>query len=89
MRKKSWVALLVTIVVASDVVLANLPGPAPSSGVVADVEGSKSFQGVVGNATWNYFGYSDRGVANPAGLALLPSQNFNGNNVTFSFRYAF
>ncbi len=38
---------------------------------------------------WNYYGYNDRGVANPVGLAALPSQDFNGSNITFSFRYAF
>jgi hypothetical protein len=38
---------------------------------------------------WNYYGYNDKGIANPAGLAALPLQDFNGNNVTFSLRYAF
>jgi len=38
---------------------------------------------------WNYYGYNDRGVANPAGLAALPVQDFNGSNITFSFLYAF
>ena len=38
---------------------------------------------------WNYFGYDDHGVANPVGLALLPSQNFNGSNVTFSLKYVY
>jgi hypothetical protein len=38
---------------------------------------------------WNYFGYNDQGVPNPVGLAALPSQNFDGSNITFSFRYGF
>jgi hypothetical protein len=39
---------------------------------------------------WNYYGYDNRGgVANPVGLAPLPSQGFNGSNLTFSFRYSF
>jgi hypothetical protein len=47
------------------------------------------YRGLTYKTAWNYYGYNDRGVANPTGLAPLPSQDFNGNNVTFSFRYAF
>jgi hypothetical protein len=47
------------------------------------------YKGLSYKTSWNYYGYANRGVANPAGLALLPSQNFNGSNVTFSARYAF
>ncbi len=47
------------------------------------------YKGLIYKTAWNYYGYDDRGVANPAGLAALPSQNFNGSNITFSFRYAF
>jgi hypothetical protein len=39
--------------------------------------------------SWNYFGYNDRGIANPIGLALLPSQDFNGSNITFSLKYVY
>jgi hypothetical protein len=39
--------------------------------------------------SWNYFGYNDRGFPNPAGLAALPSQDFNGSNVTFSLKYVY
>jgi hypothetical protein len=39
--------------------------------------------------SWNYFGYNDRGFPNPAGLAPLPSQDFNGSNVTFSLKYVY
>ena len=46
-------------------------------------------KGVTYKTAWNYYGYNDQGSANPAGLAALPSQNFDGNNVTFLLRYAF
>ncbi len=47
------------------------------------------YRGLTYKTAWNYFGYSDRGIANPVGLAPLPSQDFNGSNLTFSFRYSF
>ncbi len=47
------------------------------------------YKGLAYKTAWNYYGYNDHGVANPAGLAPLPPQDFNGSNVTFSFRYAF
>jgi len=47
------------------------------------------YKGLSYKTAWNYYGYDDHGIANPAGLAPLPSQNFNGSNLTFSFRYAF
>jgi hypothetical protein len=46
-------------------------------------------KGVTYKTAWNYYGYDDHGVANPAGLEPLPLQNFNGSNVTFSLRYLF
>jgi len=47
------------------------------------------YKGVSYRTAWNYYGYQDHGIANPVGLAPLPSENFNGNNITFVFRYAF
>ena len=47
------------------------------------------YKGLSYKTAWNYYGYNDKGIANPAGLAPLPSQDFNGSNLTFSFRYAF
>jgi hypothetical protein len=47
------------------------------------------YKGVSYKTAWNYYGYNDHGVVNPAGLAALPSQDFDGNNITFSLRYAF
>jgi hypothetical protein len=47
------------------------------------------YKGLTYKTSLNYYGYNDLGVANPAGLATLPSQNFNGSNITFSARYVF
>jgi len=47
------------------------------------------YKGASYRTAWNFYGYNDHGIANPAGLAPLPSQNFNGNNITFVLRYAF
>jgi hypothetical protein len=47
------------------------------------------YRGLSYKTAWNYYGYNDRGVVNASGLAPLPSQDFSGNNITFSFRYAF
>jgi hypothetical protein len=47
------------------------------------------YKGLTYKTAWNYYGYNDKGVANPAGLAPLPLQDFNGSNITLSFRYAF
>jgi hypothetical protein len=46
-------------------------------------------KGLTYRTTWNYYGYNPRSLANPAGLAPIGSQDFNGNNVTFALRYAF
>jgi hypothetical protein len=47
------------------------------------------YKGFSYKTEWNYYGYNDHGVPNPAGLAPLLLQDFNGSNVTFLFRYAF
>jgi hypothetical protein len=47
------------------------------------------YNGLTYKTSWNYYGYNDRGTANPVGLAPLPLQDFNGSNITFAFRYAF
>ncbi|HEV3254127.1 MAG TPA: hypothetical protein VG033_06955 [Candidatus Acidoferrales bacterium] len=47
------------------------------------------YKGFTYKTAWSYYGYNDHGVANPVGLATLPLQDFNGSNVTFSFRYAY
>lgn len=40
-------------------------------------------------AAWGYYGYDERSPADPATLAPLGTQNFNGNNMTLSARYTF
>jgi hypothetical protein len=47
------------------------------------------YKGLSYKTAWNYFGYDTHGAANPVALASLPSQNFNGSNVTFSLRCLF
>ncbi len=39
--------------------------------------------------SWNYYGFNQTGNTNPFGLASTQSQDFNGNNATFSLRYSF
>ncbi|MGB9067413.1 MAG: hypothetical protein WCC21_02485 [Candidatus Acidiferrales bacterium] len=39
--------------------------------------------------SWNYYGFNQLGNTNPYGLATIQSQDFNGSNATFSFRYSF
>ena len=46
-------------------------------------------KGLAYKTTWTYYGYNPRSLANPAGLAPIGSQDFNGNNVTLAFRYSF
>jgi hypothetical protein len=46
------------------------------------------YKGLSYKAAWNYYGFDNKSVY-PAGLAPIPSQNFNGNTATFSARYAF
>jgi len=46
-------------------------------------------KGLSYSASWNYYGYNTRGNNNPAGLAPLGTQDFNGNNMTLAVKYAF
>ncbi len=46
-------------------------------------------KGLTYKTTWTYYGYNPRSLANPAGLAPIGSQDFNGNNVTLALRYSF
>ena len=46
-------------------------------------------KGLTYRTTWRYYGYNPRSLANPAGLASIGNQDFNGNNETFSLRYSF
>jgi hypothetical protein len=56
----------------------------PTASLAFDIYNGLSYK-----TSWNYYGYNDRGVANPAGLAPLPLQDFNGSNITFAVRYVF
>ncbi len=47
------------------------------------------YKGLSYKTAWNYYGYNDHGVANPVLLAPLPSQDFDGSNLTFSIKYVF
>lgn len=47
------------------------------------------YRGFSYTAQWNYYGYNSRGNNNPAGLAPLGTEDFNGNNMTVSAKYAF
>lgn len=46
-------------------------------------------KGLTYKMSWTYYGYNPRSLANPAGLAPIGSQDFNGNNVTLALRYSF
>ncbi len=41
--------------------------------------------------TWNYYGYNGKGALSNAipGLAVIPTQDFNGSTTEFALRYAF
>jgi hypothetical protein len=56
----------------------------PYASLVFDI-----YKGFSYKTAWNYYGYYDKGTANPVGLAPLPLQNFAGSNITFSFLAAF
>ncbi len=49
------------------------------------------YKGLTYKTAWNYYGYDTHGPGpiNPVGLVPLPSQDFNGSNLTFSMRYLF
>jgi hypothetical protein len=47
------------------------------------------YQGFSYIMSWNYYGFNETGNTNPFGLAAIQSQDFNGSNATFSFRYSF
>jgi hypothetical protein len=59
MRKALWAILMIGVVITLDVVLANIPGPVPTSQAISNVEGSASFKGIVGNGTYSFYRYSD------------------------------
>jgi hypothetical protein len=59
LRKAVLVVVVVGVIVGVDVVLANIPGPVPTSQAIHNVEGSQSLEGLVGNGSYSYAGFSD------------------------------
>ena len=47
------------------------------------------YKGLSYKMAWNYYGFNQEGNTSPFGLAVIPLQNFDGSNATFSVRYAF
>jgi len=47
------------------------------------------YKGLSYKMAWNYYGFNVKGAQNPAGMAMIPMQDFNGSTATFAFRYAF
>lgn len=47
------------------------------------------YKGFTYKTYWNYYGFNQKGVTNPFGLAAIPLQDFNGSTVTFAFQYIF
>lgn len=56
----------------------------PYGSITFDIDKGFSYK-----MAWNYYGFNEEGNTNPFGLGFIPLQDFNGSNVTFSFRYAF
>jgi hypothetical protein len=59
MRKARLAVLIVGVIIILDVVLANIPGPVPTSQAISNVKSSASVEAIVGNGTYSYIGYSD------------------------------
>jgi hypothetical protein len=49
------------------------------------------YKGLTYRTTWNYYGYNGKGPESNsiAGLAIIPTQDFNGSTAEFALRYAF
>lgn len=58
MRNSRLALLVIVVLLATDVTLANLPGPVPTSSAILNAENSPSFKAVVGNGTYSYYRYS-------------------------------
>ncbi|MDG6999204.1 MAG: hypothetical protein JRN15_08830 [Nitrososphaerota archaeon] len=61
MRRKTVILAIILLCIATDVTLANLPGPVPISEAVINIEQSASFRSIIStnNATYLYQGYSN------------------------------
>lgn len=58
MHRALWAAVVIGVVIALDLVLANFLVAVPTAQAVSSVENSASFQGIVGNGTYQYQGYT-------------------------------
>jgi hypothetical protein len=47
------------------------------------------YKGLSYKVAWNYYGFNEKGPADPATLSAIGARDFNGNTATFSFRYSF
>jgi hypothetical protein len=56
----------------------------PYASIAIDIARGLSYK-----MSWNYYGFNQAGNTTPFGLAAIQSQDFNGSNATFSFRYSF
>jgi hypothetical protein len=61
MRRKYLVLTIVIVIITTDLILANFPGPVPTSQAVNNVEQNPSFKSIISsnNATFTYTGYSN------------------------------
>jgi len=59
LHRARWVAIAMCVFIALDLYLANVLGPVPAFQAVSSAEHSASFQGIVGNGTYQYQGYTD------------------------------
>ena len=56
----------------------------PSGSIMFDL-----YKGLSYRMGWNYYGFNQKGITSPFGLAAIPLEDFNGSNATFAVRYAF
>ena len=68
MRRKLWILTLLLVLLASDLILANIPGPMPTEQAIYNVEHDPAFisltslrfiNGTTFNGTYTYFEYSN------------------------------
>ncbi len=58
MRRALWVAVVIGVVIALDLVLANFLVAVPTTQAISNIEQNASFQGMVDNGTYQYQGYT-------------------------------
>lgn len=58
MRRALWATIVIGVIIALDLVLANFLVAVPTAQAISSVEHSASFQGIVENGTYQYQGYT-------------------------------